>query len=198
MSNEATRGFGLLENFLSRRRAALADKLIFKELRQGNLLDIGCGSQPLFLLQINFKEKYGLDPNVISSSSDNLKIIKAEFNGQALPFTDNFFQTITILAVVEHLLPEQVDNFFKEIWRILAVGGCLILTTPAPHSQKILEFMACLRLVSREEVAEHKKYYNLKELAAFCRRAGFEPEKITEGYFELGFNQWLLAVKQTT
>jgi len=196
MRNEATRGFGFLENFLLRRRASLADKLIPSELRQGCLLDIGCGSQPLFLSRINFKTKYGLDPNVASSASvDGLEIIKAEFNGQVLPFADNFFQTITMLAVVEHLLPEQVAGLFQEIWRSLAVGGRLILTTPAPHSQKILDLMAGLRLVSREEIAEHKKYYSLKELAELCQEAGFKQTEIATGYFELGFNQWLSAVK---
>jgi mannose-6-phosphate isomerase class I len=38
------------------------------------LLDIGCGSRPFFLLNIDVNEKYGIDPNVDADIDGNKNI----------------------------------------------------------------------------------------------------------------------------
>jgi len=57
--SRVTRGNGLLEGCLARRRCARADALIPDELRAGRILDIGCGRYPLFLRTTAFREKVG-------------------------------------------------------------------------------------------------------------------------------------------
>ena len=61
MKVKVTRGHGLLERFLARKRACMANQLIPSHLRNGRILDIGCGSFPYFLLNTVFTEKCGLD-----------------------------------------------------------------------------------------------------------------------------------------
>lgn len=56
-----TRGYGLLESFLTRQRCRMANRLIPGEMKIGRILDIGCSAHPLFLLNTEFSEKYGLD-----------------------------------------------------------------------------------------------------------------------------------------
>lgn len=56
-----TRGYGFLERFLAIQRLKMANSLIPSDLRTGSILDIGCGLYPLFLMNIDFSKKYGLD-----------------------------------------------------------------------------------------------------------------------------------------
>jgi hypothetical protein len=60
-SSKYTRGKGLLEPLLARLRTQRANQLIPKELRDGRILDIGCGSYPYFLAHTAFKAKFAVD-----------------------------------------------------------------------------------------------------------------------------------------
>ena len=60
-TRRVTRGDGFLEEFLARQRSRQANSLIPESARNGRVLDIGCGSHPLFLLTTRFAERYGLD-----------------------------------------------------------------------------------------------------------------------------------------
>ena len=40
-----------------------------------------------------------------------------------LPFEDNFFSVVTLLAVVEHLNPDSMAILFRESHRVLKPGG---------------------------------------------------------------------------
>jgi len=197
MINNATRGSGALESFLSRRRSELAGQYLPATLRAGRILDIGCGRQPVFLSQIDFQEKYGLDPAVDSSTIDDglIKLIKEPFSGRALPFDDNYFQAITMLAVSEHINPEKFKLLLAEVFRVLVPGGRLFLTTPAPWSDVILKTMVRFKLVSREEIEEHVNYLSIKQLTNLCTVTGFDVSKTKVGYFELFLNQWFYADK---
>jgi hypothetical protein len=58
VKSRVTRGFGLLEEYLSKRRVNMANRLIPESLRVGGALDIGCGTVLLFLMSTIFEEKY--------------------------------------------------------------------------------------------------------------------------------------------
>lgn len=58
---KVTRGYGLLEYFLAIQRARIANKFIEDTHKNGRILDIGCGSYPIFLLTSKFMEKIGID-----------------------------------------------------------------------------------------------------------------------------------------
>ena len=191
-----TRGYGLLESFLAKLRAQVADQLIPNELRQGRILDIGCGSYPYFLSHTYFKDKFAIDqlkkPQSVSEINwFNLNINKEPY----LPFEDEYFSAITMLAVVEHLSPTSLDILFTDVHRTLKPGGKLIITTPAAWSDGILKVMARLRLVSKEEIDEHEFVYTLPLLGWYFGRAGFEMEKVEFGYFELVLNLWATATR---
>ena len=197
MRKNITRGKGLLENFLSKKRAKTADKLIPDNLRQGRILDIGCGATPYFLLHAKFNQKFGIDPS-LENLQNNQNIILRHFDieqNAELPFEDNFFDVIAILAVFEHIEPEKIPDVLRQIKRTLKPGGRFILTTPCPWSDKLLKFMAKLRLVSPEEINEHKGAYGHKAISLYLEKAGFEKEKMAFGYFEIFLNSWAYADK---
>jgi SAM-dependent methyltransferase len=191
--SSVTRGFGLLEHLLAVKRAEMADRLIPDNLRAFRILDIGCGSYPIFLAKTKFNEKYGLDKS-INSSIDDLILKRFDITSKPnLPFKRDFFAVVTLLAVFEHLDPKILVSFLKECRRVLKNGGRLIITTPAPWTGILLGIMAKLCLVSREEIKEHIRLYSHKEIISYLEKSGFE--SIDFGYFEFMLNSWSCAIK---
>lgn len=219
-----TRGFGLFEHYLAKKRSKMANQLIPTSLRNGRILDIGCGTYPFFLEKTDFNEKYGIDksdelaqytqyistphPPPISSisypsqlsqlsqSTHPIHLQQWDFENQSeLPFETGSFHVVTMLAVIEHLEPSNARQLISEIFRILQKDGLLILTTPAAWTNPLLHWMACLKLVSPLEINEHKDTYSHKKIAKLLQDCGFKKEFITLGYFELFMNLWTCGMK---
>jgi len=194
MNLRATRGYGLLEPFLARQRAKIANRLIPVELRHGRILDIGCGSHPYFLAHTTFREKFAIDQSEGVDVLDDIAWFTLDLNASPeLPFEDNFFSVVTMLAVIEHLDPHSLVTLFRECKRVLIPGGIVIFTTPAAWSDRLLRLMAKLQLVSKEEIEEHVYTYTLPLLGWYFGSAGFPMQQVQFGYFELGLNLWARA-----
>ncbi len=194
-----TRGKGLLEPMLADLRAQRANKLIPSNLRNGRILDIGCGSFPYFLAHTAFAEKFAIDQIPLpEQTASELKIESFTLDLEIeprLPFENDYFESVTLLAVVEHLDPALMAKLFKEIYRVLKPEGMVILTTPAAWSDGLLKFMARIGLVSAEEIHEHAYAYTLPLLGWYFGQAGFEMTKTKFGYFEFMLNMWATAKK---
>jgi len=195
-----TRGYGLLEKFLAKKRIKMANSLIPASYRKGRLLDIGCGSYPLFLLNVEFSEKYGLDKiggkQRDALQSQNIFFLEYDIEHKDnLPYEDNNFDVVTILAVFEHIEPKKIPNILCEIYRILKPKGICILTTPAARAVLPLKIMAKMQLVSSTELAEHKYAYKPLEIAAIFEKTPFGKENLQCGYFEFNMNIWMTAKK---
>lgn len=194
-NNHYTRGTGLLEVFLTKQRARKANSFISKEHRKGKILDIGCGSYPYFLTSIDFKEKYGIDPLLTSSKLENITLEKLDVTKNKLPFTDNFFDVVTMLAVFEHLDNEDLETLLNDVRRILKINGIFVMTTPSPLGHKVLHVMTKMNLVSPEEIHEHKHNHPKEKIEGILITSGFEKRNIRGGFFELFMNMWFTAVK---
>ncbi len=189
-----TRGHGLLEPFLSRQRAAKANQLIPTKMRNGRILDVGCGSYPYFLAHTAFKEKFAVDQLSPSVNHHEINWHILDLNKRPrLPFKPRYFDVVTMLAVAEHINPDSLERLLQEAHRALKPGGRLILTTPAAWSDGLLRMMARLGLVSEEEINEHVFAYTLPLLGWYFGRAGFEMKRVRFGYFEFGLNLWAMA-----
>jgi 2-polyprenyl-3-methyl-5-hydroxy-6-metoxy-1,4-benzoquinol methylase len=196
----STRGNGLLENFLSRKRACVANSLIQESLRDGAILDIGCGSFPFFLSTTHFARKYAIDrveaeawPDILQSEIVfvNQDVETSDF----LPFDDGFFDVITMLAVIEHVNPVKIPVILKEVRRVLKWGGIVIVTTPMPWTELLLKALSTINLVSSREIDEHKAMYNTEKLSSLFSQASFSCEKMRFGHFEFCMNTWGVAEK---
>ncbi len=189
-----TRGDGIFEPLLARLRARRANRLIPLSLRQGRILDIGCGSYPYFLSHTHFKEKFAIDQATLTVPLADVHWHTLDLNAEpVLPYEDNFFSVITLLAVIEHLNPASLVRLFQEAYRALQPGGLVILTTPAAWSDGLLRQMARLNLVSGEEIDEHVYAYTLPLVGWYFGKAGFAMDKVHFGYFELFMNMWATA-----
>jgi SAM-dependent methyltransferase len=192
-----TRGHGLLEGFLASKRSTRANRLIPDRLRPGRILDIGCGSYPVFLLGTRFAERFGIDREAPPQIDEpGLTVLQHDVSApQALPFEDDFFDVVTMLAVFEHLEMPVLSRLLNEIHRVLRPGGVYVLTTPAAWTAGLLGMMSRAGLVSRDEVGEHKGAYTHREIVELLESSGFERAGISYGSFEAGMNLWVRTVK---
>ncbi|OWK27160.1 MAG: hypothetical protein US76_01100 [Parcubacteria group bacterium GW2011_GWA2_38_13b] len=200
INQNATRGYGLLENFLAKLRINKVNTLIPPQARRGAILDIGCGIHPIFLLRINFYKKYGLDKSISKSgiqrfSNESLFVQNHNIEEQEIPFNGGFFDIVTMLAVFEHINPLKLKKITNEVYRVLKSNGLFIMTTPAPWSDKLLKLMAKVNLVSLEEIDEHQNIYSRKKISAILQEGRFQKKAIQSGYFEMGLNIWTTAKK---
>lgn len=196
---EPKRG-GLLEGFLSRERAKIANRLIPRTLREGRILDIGCGESAYFLLHTDFREKYGLERLPIQGrdevSKEGVQILNRDIEYlSVLPFPDEHFSVITMLAVFEHIEPKRLPDLLNEIYRVLQRGGMYILTTPAAWTDRLLRTMAWIRLIDPVLVAEHKDAYTHGKIRSVFLNTHFSERRLSLGYFECFLNCWATAVK---
>ena len=183
----------ILEKPFAKLRARAILKYIPK--KNGVICDIGCGIEPRFLLDLQgrISEGWGVDKKTTAKIWNNkVQTIKKNLNEKiSLPFNENKFDCVTLLASLEHL--KFLKESLKEAWRVLKPGGAVMITTPSPIAKSILEFLAFLNLVSKEEIRDHKHYYSKRELINLLRASGFC--NIKHHYFELGLNQKVIAKK---
>lgn len=197
LTDKNTRGSGLLENILSKKRANLAISKIPVEYYSGKILDIGCGLYPYFLSKINFNEKYGLDKNIENIKIvENIKIIEMDlYNIKKIPFGNNTFDVITALAVFEHVERHIAVIICTEIYRILKKNGLFIITTPARWTDYLLKVIAKFNIVSLEEINEHKDLYTKNALLNTLEKSNFNRNDINTGTFEFFMNLYAVAIK---
>ncbi|OQB76700.1 MAG: hypothetical protein BWX92_01544 [Deltaproteobacteria bacterium ADurb.Bin135] len=197
----STRGFGLFERFLAKKRAQLADSLIPRPFRSGRILDIGCGVNPAFLQTTAFSEKYGIDKAGSLSCHTKFDEQLITFihhdieSGDPFPFYDEFCDVVTMLAVIEHISPNNLSKVIAELYRVLKRGGLLIITTPSHWTGFILNGMSLLRLISRQEVKDHKELYTSDDIMKALQLGGFAPGNMQQGCFEFYMNTWVMAIK---
>lgn len=184
------------------REALLEPLLRWFRLRQvtshippgSKLLDIGCGRSAVFLRAIapRISHGIGVDFKVAPVQIDNIETIQI-YLAENLPFADDSFDVVTMLAVLEHI--EHEKAILQEIHRILQPGGKLVLTVPSVWAQPVLElFFYRLKLVDEAEIRDHKRYYNRDRLhQTLVYDAGFH--NFHHRYFQLWMNNFCVVTK---
>ena len=128
-------------------------------------LDIGCGDG-YFLKRSPCQNCWGMD------------LIYGDRFDNALPFPDEFFDYVTMLAVLEHL--EQPSHVFREVHRVLGAGGIFVFTTPKAKGEWLM------RAYAGEEELDRHHYYDLDAvLKLSCGLFHIKGART----FLLGFNQ---------
>jgi 2-polyprenyl-3-methyl-5-hydroxy-6-metoxy-1,4-benzoquinol methylase len=108
------------------------------------------------------------------------------------PMKDKTFDTIVASAVIEHIDFGEVFAIFKK-FRVNP-GGIILLTTPTKLAKPLLELLAFLNILDKENIKEHKHYWNKKEIFALAHQSGFKIKEYRK--FQLGFNQLAVFEKE--
>lgn len=101
---------------------------------------------------------------IATNKDKRIKIIRGDV--QEIPFADNRFDIVIAAAIIEHLKKPQ--QLIVEAYRVLRVGGILIITTPNPFFEKIASLAG---LLSGDE---HQRTFNLKVLKEYLIQEKFE------------------------
>lgn len=99
--------------------------LAFAPSLHGQLLDVGCGSQP-YRRYFEHVDYVGLDIDIPVNRA--AAIADFFYTGELFPFADSSFDSVLCNQVLEHVFNPQ--QFLSEIRRVLKPGGHLLLTVP--------------------------------------------------------------------
>lgn len=99
---------------------------------------------------------------------------------------------VMCISALEHL--SDPGGAAAEFRRLLAPGGVLLVNVPTWLGKRLLEFSAFrLGLSPREEMDDHKAYYDPKDLWLLLRRAGFLPHNIRCFRHKFGLNAFAIC-----
>jgi SAM-dependent methyltransferase len=144
--------------------------------RDSVVLDVGCGAGHLSLVAKRLGYNvHALDINPDKSEhvfkKHNIPVIRLDVEREPLPFTEETFDCVICAEVIEHLDPRTVDHVLSEIFRVLHVGGVLLLTTP-----NLASFQNRVRLLLGRKVIisyDHVREYVTEELLEPLKKIGF-------------------------
>jgi glycosyltransferase involved in cell wall biosynthesis len=158
------------------------------------VLDIGCGRSATFLRAIasRIQQGFGVDFKVNNTQVGNIQTVQLKLS-QNLPFEDNSFDVVTMLAVLEHI--EYEAPILQEIYRVLKPNGKLVLTVPSIWAQPVLEFLAFkMKIVDETEIRDHKRYYDRQRLRNLLIK-NLPFQNLRHQYFQFWMNNFCTVIK---
>jgi SAM-dependent methyltransferase len=121
------------------------------------VLDVGCFDGCLFRqLGARIAGGVGLDPELPDGTDApaGVRLVRGRFPDD-LPADADVFDAITMLAVVEHVPAEVQHAWATASAERLRPGGRLLITTPAPAVDRLLDVLRALRIVDGMALEEH-------------------------------------------
>ncbi|HVS81004.1 MAG TPA: glycosyltransferase [Pyrinomonadaceae bacterium] len=150
---------------------------------RGRLLDIGCGYN-------NLVRAYGSGVGVDVYKWDGV-IVEID-DASSLPFPDDSFETVTIVAALNHIPNRQ--EALNEIRRVLCPNGKLLLTMIGPVTGWVAHLFFRHDESVRGGLGENEKKGMAKqEIRSLLTETGFKV--VEECSFELGLNTLFIARK---
>lgn len=156
--------------------------------RCNNLLDVGCGTGVIMhFIKGRVKKIYGIDVSKEDLQKAKMKGILTtyvNFDRMKFPFETNFFDTVTCLDVIEHVLDPQM--LLKEIHRVLRKDGTLILSTPNIRFSNHIYDLVVKGIFPKTSLDQslydggHVHFFTYKDMINLLQNAGFKEIKEDE------------------
>ena len=167
---------GFEDLYFAKRAGPSLITYLAKRIDLGTVVDIGCGRGDLInLLLERGYDAYGCDQSEASVEGVNKRFAgNSHFKGAAVGtgLPDGIADTVTMLEVVEHLDDVALVRLIEEAWRILKVGGHLVLTTPNDEDLEGAKRM-CPECGAVFHHMQHVRSWTGEGLSAFLRAHGF-------------------------
>lgn len=145
------------------------------------LADLGCGYEATFVRSIVSQLETALIVDVSLApdlkTHPKIRALEGQLPGVLSDLRDSSLDIVLCISSLEHVVDP--EKLLSESHRLLAPGGVLLVNVPSWLGKRFLEFSAFrLGLSPREEMDDHKMYYDPKDLWPLLRRAGFLPHNI--------------------
>lgn len=145
------------------------------------VLEVGFGTGLAFPnLHDTYKEIHGIDLTA------DIDAVKSVFEPMGIPlflqkgdvlhmpqYEDNYFDTVLLISILEHLKPLELEQAFKEVKRVLKPGGQMVYGTPVEKPFMVFMF----RMLGHDIRDEH--FSTEKEIAAAAYKV-FSQGKVLE------------------
>jgi len=161
------------------------------------IADLGCGyhaklsSRWLTKARRAYLVDLKIDPRL---ANDRVEIIQGALPKAAQAIPENELDLVLLNSVLEHL--SDPEGMLREIYRCLAPGGTALLNVPSWRGKYWLELFAFrFGWSPAEEMDDHKRYYDVRDLWPLLVQAGFLPSRIRCFSHKFGMNTFA-AVKK--
>lgn len=159
---------------------------------QAEVLDIGCYDAIVFQkLGKNLKYGVGIDPLINPIKAFNYELVTGYFP-KDLTEKNQYFDAITLTAVLEHIPYEILDEFAQNCFLHLKPKGIIAITVPDPLVDDILKILIKLRILDGMSLEEHHGYDVALTVPLF-ERVGLK--LIKKEIFQLGLNNLFVFQK---
>jgi len=172
------------DDALRDRRIAKACALVPDGAR---VLDVGCRDGQLFrVLGTRLGEGYGIDPDLEGETvAPRYRLVPGWFPAE-LADDVGTFDAITMLALFEHISPEDQPKVVARCRELLNPDGIVILTIPSKQVDLILDVLEKVKLVVDDSIHQHYGFDAKKDTEPVFHRGGFVTQHRKS--FQLGLN----------
>jgi SAM-dependent methyltransferase len=153
--------------------------------------DLGCGYDATFVRGV--LDQVHSATLVDTALADDLerhpkvRAIEGSLPDALAQLDDDSMDIVLCLSVLEHLW--EPERALREIRRLLAPGGIALINVPSWRGKRFLELAAFRLGVSpREEMEDHKRYFDPRDLWPLLIRAGFRPSDVRCHRHKFGLN----------
>ena len=153
--------------------------------------DVGCGYDARFVrtvlgeLDSAVLVDVSLAPDL--DSHPKVRAIQGRLPDALEEIEDGSLDVVLCISVLEHLAAPL--DALRNLRRVLRPGGVCILNVPSWRGKRFLELSAFrLHLSPAEEMDEHKRYYDPRDLWPLLVEAGFLPSRIKCHRHKFGLN----------
>jgi ubiquinone/menaquinone biosynthesis C-methylase UbiE len=163
-----------------------------------SVLDVGCGYRAMHLTMLGerMERGVGIDFSIALEVKSRAKLEFLEGPvEQSLPqLRENSFDVVLMISVLEHLRDARAA--LARTYAVLKPAGRLLVNVPTWRGKWWLELSAFrLGLSPKEEMDDHKMYYDKRDLWPLLVEAGFKPSQLCLRYHKFGLNLFAVGTK---
>jgi len=142
-----------LDRYLQRARIARALRHLQPRVR---VIDIGAHQGELFTaLGARLEQGFGIEPINATEIRGRNYVIRPGYFPDVAPDQPGSWDAITLLAVLEHISPDNQRTLAAACAMFLKPGGRVVITVPSPAVDHILWCLQKLRLIAGMSLEEH-------------------------------------------
>jgi ubiquinone/menaquinone biosynthesis C-methylase UbiE len=134
------------------------------------VLEVGFGTGLAFPnLHDSYREIYGIDLTVDIKAIEsvfaplNIPLSLEKGDVSNMPYQDNYFDTVLLVSILEHLKPLELEIALTEIRRVLKPGGQMVYGTPVEKPFMVFMFQVLGHNIRDEHFSTEKEIASAAE-----------------------------------